>query len=158
MTITQSTSKIERNNIEELQNQIRIQYLEDDNDTHDKQNFIHDFKIPPYPNEENNNKQSPLVNNDQIQNQISQQNMKYFSYFLLTILLLVILNKLKAKYFEWSTGNFTQRVRDVQFADRISGQEFERQKRNYTQEQVNRLIKSQEYQERSRLIKRLHQY
>lgn len=64
-------------------------------------------------------------------------------------LLISVIFQLKKKYYAFSTGDYSGEERKgVQFARKISKDEFERQKRDYTQRQVEQLMRSQEFQKR----------
>ena len=42
------------------------------------------------------------------------------------------MRNLKDQFYEWSTGDYTAKERPVWFANRISNEEFEMQKKDYT--------------------------
>ncbi|CDW79431.1 UNKNOWN [Stylonychia lemnae] len=79
----------------------------------------------------------------------------YFLILVFAITFIALINTLKKhKYYEYSTGDYSSRERNTYFANQISPQQFDKQARNYTQEAVDNLLKSQDYQQNKHRLKR----
>jgi hypothetical protein len=65
-----------------------------------------------------------------------------------TIGIIAAMGCLKKEYEEISTGNYQSVVRDVNYVKRISADEFDRQKKDYTEREVNKLLKSPLYKKK----------